>query len=71
MDRILEVIRTVLPVIIMLGIGILCRSRKILTREGKPQDKVVALPVKDPYHITRNLLLLVELLYERSNNAKP
>ena len=44
---------------------------QILTREGRPQDKVVALPVKDPYHITRNLLLLVELLYERSNNAKP
>ena len=39
---------------------------QILTRDGKPQDKVVALPVKDPYHITRNLLLIVELLYEHS-----
>ena len=43
---------------------------QILTREGLPQDKVVALPVKDPYHITRNLLLIVELLYEHSAVAK-
>lgn len=35
---------------------------QIRTREGKPQDKVVALPVKDPYHIIRNLLLAIELL---------
>ena len=34
---------------------------QILTREGKPQEKVVALPVKDPFHITRNLLLICEL----------
>jgi N-acylglucosamine 2-epimerase len=37
---------------------------QILTREGFPQDKVVALPVKDPFHITRNLLLICELLSE-------
>ena len=35
---------------------------QILTREGLSQDKVVALPVKDPFHITRNLLLICELL---------
>lgn len=35
---------------------------QILKRDGSAQDKVVALPVKDPYHITRNLLLLIELL---------
>ncbi|MBO4409620.1 MAG: AGE family epimerase/isomerase [Spirochaetales bacterium] len=35
---------------------------QILTREGLPQEKVVALPVKDPFHITRNLLLICELL---------
>ncbi|MBR2353390.1 MAG: AGE family epimerase/isomerase [Clostridia bacterium] len=35
---------------------------QIRTREGKPQDKVVALPVKDPYHIIRNILLCIELL---------
>ena len=37
---------------------------QILTREGRPQEKVVALPVKDPFHITRNLLLICELLFE-------
>ena len=36
---------------------------QILKRDGTPQDKVVALPVKDPYHIVRNLILIVELLY--------
>lgn len=35
---------------------------QILRRDGTPEDKVVALPVKDPYHITRDLILLVELL---------
>jgi len=37
---------------------------QILTREGRPQNKVVALPVKDPFHIMRNLLLICELLAE-------
>ena len=41
---------------------------QILTREGKPQEKVVALPVKDPFHITRNLLLICELLSIQSFN---
>jgi len=36
---------------------------QIRTREGAPQDKVVALPVKDPFHITRNLILILELLH--------
>lgn len=36
----------------------------IRDRQGRPLDKVVGLPVKDPYHVTRNLLLLVELLRE-------
>ena len=35
---------------------------QIRTREGKPQDKVVALPVKDPYHIIRNVIFIIELL---------
>ena len=35
---------------------------QIRTREGKPQEKIVALPVKDPYHIIRNVLLIIELL---------
>lgn len=34
---------------------------QIRTREGEPLNKVVALPVKDPYHIIRNLQLLIEL----------
>ena len=45
---------------------------QIRTRDGSPQDKVVALPVKDPYHIIRNVLLIIELLEERkrSDNGK-
>ena len=35
---------------------------QIRMRDGKPQEKVVALPVKDPFHITRNLCLILELL---------
>ncbi len=35
---------------------------QIRTRDGSPQEKVVALPVKDPYHIIRNLILILELL---------
>ena len=38
---------------------------QIRTREGLPQEKVVALPVKDPYHIIRNVILIIELLEER------
>ena len=38
---------------------------QILTREGKPQQKVTALPVKDPYHIIRNLALIIELLEQQ------
>ena len=38
---------------------------QIRTREGKPQEKVVALPVKDPYHIIRNVVLIIELLEKR------
>ena len=35
---------------------------QIQTRQGEPMNKVVALPVKDPYHIMRNLQLLLEVL---------
>ena len=41
---------------------------QILTRDGEPQEKVVALPVKDPFHITRNLLLICELLHSKMEN---
>ena len=33
---------------------------QIRDREGKPENRVVALPVKDPFHIMRNLILLIE-----------
>ncbi len=32
---------------------------------GKPEEKVVALPVKDPYHIIRNFSLIIELIYRQ------
>lgn len=34
---------------------------QIRNRDGSPRDAVVALPVKDPFHIARNLMQLVEL----------
>ena len=34
---------------------------QIRTRTGAPLEKVVALPVKDPFHVARALLLLTEL----------
>src|SRR5690606_41285759 len=34
----------------------------IRDRQGQPLDKVVGLPVKDPFHIIRNLMLLVDVL---------
>lgn len=36
--------------------------KQIRMRDGSPQEKVVALPVKDPFHIIRNLILILELL---------
>ena len=35
---------------------------QIRDRAGKPLEKTVALPVKDPYHIMRNFMLILELL---------
>ncbi|MFD0959101.1 AGE family epimerase/isomerase [Paenibacillus chungangensis] len=35
---------------------------QIRDREGNPESKTVALPVKDPFHIIRNLIQLVEEL---------
>lgn len=37
---------------------------QIRDRDGSPMNKVVALPVKDPYHVVRNLALILELLYK-------
>lgn len=35
---------------------------QIRMRDGEPIHKVVALPVKDPYHIIRNVIYIIELL---------
>ena len=35
---------------------------QIRDRAGKPEDKIVALPVKDPYHITRAFMHLIKSL---------
>ena len=35
---------------------------QIRDRQGRPEQRVVALPVKDPFHIIRNVALIVELL---------
>ena len=40
---------------------------QIRDRDGAPMNKVVALPVKDPYHVIRTLALLLELLYQEEN----
>ena len=41
---------------------------QIRDRVGRPVDRVVALPVKDPYHIARNLIQVLEL-FSRSKTA--
>lgn len=42
---------------------------QILNRQGQPLEKMVALPVKDPFHILRNVMLMVELL-DRENRRQ-
>lgn len=36
--------------------------RQRLTREGKPSEEIVALPVKDPFHLPRMAILILQLL---------
>jgi N-acylglucosamine 2-epimerase len=36
---------------------------QIRDRQGAPLDKCVALPVKDPYHILQDVLLMIALLH--------
>ena len=38
---------------------------QIRDRGGRPVDKMVALPVKDPYHALRSALLILELLHDK------
>jgi N-acylglucosamine 2-epimerase len=40
---------------------------QIRQRDGSPLDATVALPVKDPFHIARSFLLLVELMHENED----
>jgi N-acylglucosamine 2-epimerase len=42
---------------------------QIRDRRGEPLDRVVALPVKDPYHIARNLIQIIELGANGSSEA--
>jgi N-acylglucosamine 2-epimerase len=37
-----------------------------LTREGEPSSEVIALPVKDPFHLPRGAILIVQLMGERA-----
>ncbi|MDL2205327.1 hypothetical protein LJC33_00260 [Eubacteriales bacterium OttesenSCG-928-N13] len=48
MGRVIQVIQTVLPVIAVLGIGMLCRNRGKLTREGVNTLKSVAVDITLP-----------------------
>ena len=36
--------------------------RQRLTREGKPTTEIIALPVKDPFHLPRAAMLILQLL---------
>ena len=40
---------------------------QIRDRQGLPLEKCVALPVKDPYHVLQDVLLIVELLHDAEN----
>ena len=48
METIIRVLETALPVFITLGIGMLCRTKRILTREGVAQMKSVAVNIALP-----------------------
>ncbi len=43
---------------------------QIRRRDGRAENKVVALPVKDPFHISRNFILLIELLHAKEYKEK-
>ena len=48
MEKITELLRTVLPVLLMLGIGMVCRSRSLLSREGINALKKVVVDIALP-----------------------
>lgn len=49
MDRLISILQTVLPVFLALGIGMLCRSRNLLSREGIDALKKVVLNFTLPF----------------------
>lgn len=48
MSRIMEALQTVLPVLVMIGIGMLCRRRKLISREGVNALKSVVVNITLP-----------------------
>ena len=48
MENVISVIQTALPVFLALGLGMLCRSRGFLTREGVDALKKVAVNITLP-----------------------
>lgn len=48
MTQFVEVLKTVLPVLLMIGIGMLCRSRKLVSREGVNALKNVVVNITLP-----------------------
>ena len=48
MERLIEVLKTVLPVLVMLGIGMICRVRRLISREGVNALKSVAVNITLP-----------------------
>ena len=44
---------------------------QIRDRAGHPENRIVALPVKDPFHIMRNLILILELCEKSSGQIDP
>ena len=45
MDQVFEVLKTVLPVAVMLGIGVICRRTKMISREGVNALKSIVVNV--------------------------
>ena len=49
MDKVISVIQTALPVFLALGLGMLCRSRNFLTRDGVDALKKVVINLTLPF----------------------
>ena len=49
MARFIEILQTVLPVVLMIGLGMFCRSRMLLSREGIKALKSVVVNIALPF----------------------